>query len=318
MVTSTHEALIRGIQEEPAVIARLFQALGMQIPETKSIAMVSVDVTEVLPLERRIDLAARFETVDQGEFLILVEVQRDRDATKPFTWLYYQAFMQERHKIPAALVVVCTERGVGRWAAKPRMFSAGFACTATLTPIVLSAANIPKVTSVDDAERDIPLAMFSVVVHAGDSDHHLIMQALCTAMRERSPAADLTLWNELVEQGLGPSPAADVWREMMGNDLDFFTGPTSQRLRAEGREEGLEQGRAEQRAQDIVRILRLRGVAVSGADRERILGCADAEVLGVWLDLAVHAAKPDELWDTGHLVAQRSKGAVDGHRTLAP
>ena len=99
----------------------------------------------------------------------------------------------------------------------------------------------------------------------------------------------------------------------MGSDLDFFKSPTSQRLRAEGLERGLEQGRAEQRAQDIVRILRLRGVAVSGVDQERILGCADAEVLGAWLDRAVHAARPEELWDTGHVVAQRSGGGDDGH-----
>lgn len=216
--------------------------------------------------------------------------------------------MQERHKIPATLVVVCTEPGVGEWAAEPHWFGAEFARTAMPHPIVLSMENIPKVTNVDDAERDIPLAMLSVVVHVADRDHHQIMQALRIAMRDRKPGGDLVLWRLLVEKGLGRSKAADIWRDMVRDDAEFFTGPTSELLR--------DQGRAQQRAQDIVRILRSRGVESSEADRERILGCANAEVLEVWLDRAVHVATSDELWDTGHVGAQRSGGGGDGHRSL--
>lgn len=154
--------------------------------------------------------------------------------------------MQERHKIPATLVVACTEPGVGEWAAEPHWFGAEFARTAMPHPIVLSMENIPKVTNVDDAERDIPLAMLSVVVHVADRDHHQIMQALRIAMRDRKPGGDLVLWRLLVEKGLGRSKAADIWRDMMRDDAEFFTGPTSELLR--------DQGRAQQRAQDIVRF----------------------------------------------------------------
>jgi hypothetical protein len=67
----------------------------------------------VLPVERRIDVVLKFETYRQGEFLLLVEIQRGREVTRPATRLYYQAYMQERHKRPATLVVLCAERKVG-------------------------------------------------------------------------------------------------------------------------------------------------------------------------------------------------------------
>lgn len=64
-------------------------------------------------------------------------------------------------------------------------------------------------------------------------------------------------------------------------DLSFYNSVTSQRLRADGRKQ--------QRAQDIVEILRLRDVELSGRERERILGCVDGEELKTWFDRAVNA-----------------------------
>lgn len=64
-------------------------------------------------------------------------------------------------------------------------------------------------------------------------------------------------------------------------DLSFYNSVTSQRLRADGRKQ--------QRAQDIVEILRLRDVELTGRERERILGCIDGEELKTWFDRAVSA-----------------------------
>lgn len=94
---------------------------------------------------------------------------------------------------------------------------------------------------------------------------------------------------ELTEQGLGKTPAADLWRHLMAVDLSFFQSQTAQQLRDEGRAEG--------RAKDILLLLAHRGVEVTEEDRERIVGCGDLEVLGRWFTRAITAASVAEVFE---------------------
>jgi hypothetical protein len=204
--------------------------------------------------------------------------------------------MQERHKLPATLVVVCPEQRVARWAAGTHLFGADFGQTAMLKPLVLSPVNVPKVTTPDDADRDLALASLSAIVHSADLDHDVIMRALSTAMRTRTPSTDMSIWTELVERGLGRSPAAEQWRRLVAVDLSFFQSETSQQLRREGA--------VAQLAQSIVHIALARGVGLSVSDQERILSCKDEQLLDVWLDRAVIATSVDELWGVGGVPAQ--------------
>ncbi|MEV7204422.1 MULTISPECIES: hypothetical protein [unclassified Streptomyces] len=97
---------------------------------------------------------------------------------------------------------------------------------------------------------------------------------------------------ELTEQGLGTTPAANLWRQIMAADLSFFQSQTAQNLRAEGREEGRAVGRAEV----VLLLLGDRGVEVSEEARERILGCQDLEILDVWLRRATTAVSVAEVF----------------------
>ncbi|WP_225078001.1 MULTISPECIES: hypothetical protein [unclassified Streptomyces] len=93
---------------------------------------------------------------------------------------------------------------------------------------------------------------------------------------------------ELTEQGLGKTPAADLWRHLMAADLSFFQSQTAQNLRAEGRAEG--------RAEDVLLVLERRGVEISEEDRERIVGCADLDTLSIWFARAITATSTAELF----------------------
>ncbi|MGW5771028.1 hypothetical protein ACWEVY_18030 [Streptomyces longwoodensis] len=61
-------------------------------------------------------------------------------------------------------------------------------------------------------------------------------------------------------------------------------------------EEAILKGREDGRGEDILRVLRVRGIAVSDAVRERVSSCGDLEVLGTWLDRAVTVGSADELF----------------------
>ncbi|HEY0094002.1 MAG TPA: transposase, partial [Archangium sp.] len=56
------------------------------------------------------------------------------------------------------------------------------------------------------------------------------------------------------------------------------------------REEALEEGRIQGRAESVLRILTSRGVQVDDEARQRILACTDVSTLDRWFDRALHAA----------------------------
>jgi hypothetical protein len=66
---------------------------------------------------------------------------------------------------------------------------------------------------------------------------------------------------------------------------------------AEGRTEGRTEGLAEGRANDVLTVLRVRGVAVPDAARERILAQKDLQRLERWLEKAIVAASIGEVID---------------------
>jgi predicted transposase/invertase (TIGR01784 family) len=66
--------------------------------------------------------------------------------------------------------------------------------------------------------------------------------------------------------------------------------------RQEGKAEGKAQGEAAGKAKSILLFLEARGLAVSPAQRARILGCSDAHALELWVKRAATAASVDELW----------------------
>lgn len=66
---------------------------------------------------------------------------------------------------------------------------------------------------------------------------------------------------------------------------------------AQGRAEGLTQGRAKEAAHNLLSVLRVRGIAVPDTVRERILAQTDPERLERWLEKAVVAASVSEVID---------------------
>ncbi|WP_097924681.1 MULTISPECIES: hypothetical protein [Streptomyces] len=83
----------------------------------------------------------------------------------------------------------------------------------------------------------------------------------------------------------------------MGTGLSHFRGFVAESFRDEGRDEGRVEGRVEGRiegrAEDILRILAVRGVPVPDEARQRITACKDLAVLDVWFERAVTATTVD-------------------------
>ncbi|GAB3172514.1 hypothetical protein [Streptomyces incanus] len=289
MLSSSHEALHRIFQEDPGLFARAVRGLGVSFPPPVSASPLPTDLTENRPLERRVDTLLRMDT-ENGEFLLAVESQSERDPGKPASWAYYLSHLYAKYSIPPVLLVVCADRSTAAWAARQIDIGPPQWPSLTLRPLVLGPDSLPVIASPDEAARDIPLTVLSAALHRRDPGADAILNALAKALKGLSADDENTAGTfiELTEQGLGKTPAADLWRHLMAVDLSFFQSETAQKLRAEGRVEG--------RVEDILRLLDGRGVEVSAEERERIAGCGDLDMLDVWFTRAITATSAAEVF----------------------
>jgi len=69
-----------------------------------------------------------------------------------------------------------------------------------------------------------------------------------------------------------------------------YQSPFAKKYVAQGRTEGRVEGRTEEAARNLLTVLRVRGLAVPEAVRERILAQKDPERLERWLEKAAVAA----------------------------
>jgi len=66
---------------------------------------------------------------------------------------------------------------------------------------------------------------------------------------------------------------------------------------AQGRDEGRDEGRAEEAARNLLTVLRVRGIAVPEAVRERILAEREPAQLERWLEKAIVATSVADVID---------------------
>ena len=283
MVTARHEAMHRIFQEDPGVFARAFKALDIPFPTPIAASVLSPDATEIKPLERRIDSVIRFET-DEGPFLLAVEAQCRNDEDKPGAWAYYASYLREKHgKAPVVILAVCQDEKTARWAQGPFELGAPFWPTVTLRPLVAGPHNVPVITDVDEAVRDIPLATLSAIAHARTAVAESVLISLAKALKSADEKT-AQVFSELTELGLGDAPAASIWSKMMAVDTSFFRSRTSNLIRASAFSDAILAEFAE------------RGINVPDEVRERIETCEDRTLLMAWFKRAMKVSSAGDIF----------------------
>ncbi|MFJ8588076.1 hypothetical protein ACIRD2_26010 [Streptomyces sp. NPDC093595] len=282
----------RIFQEHPELFSRVSEVLSVAFAPPVSVTVLPTDLTETRPLERRVDTLLRFDTEEDGPFLLAVEAQGKKDPAKPASWAYYLAYLYTKYQLPPVLLVVCQDRLTAEWAARPVRIGPAPWASLTLRPLVAGPHNMPVITSIAEARKDLALATLAAITHADNQDVGAILKSVSGALREVSEELAYTL-AEFIAQGLGKRPAAELWRQLMAVDLSFFTSPISEEIRDEGRMEGRVEGVAE----SILLLLAQRDVHVPDEARQRITGCADLGTLHRWLLRAPSAASTEELFE---------------------
>ncbi|RSN54964.1 hypothetical protein DMH12_15570 [Streptomyces sp. WAC 04229] len=296
MVSPPHEAMHRIFQHDPGLFSRVSRFLGVDIPRPIGATALPTDLTEASPVERRVDTLLRFETAEQGAFLLAVEAPGKKDPDKPASWAYYVSYLWTKYRLPTALLVVCQDHGTAKWAQQPVCSGPDQLPTLTLRPLVAGPHNMPVITDPDEARADLVLASLSAITHAAEPVVNAILKALSTALRDApQDVADPIV--EFTAHGLGNRPAKHLWRNLVAADLSFYKSYISEELRDEGRAQGLEQGRAQRGAEDVLLVLEQRGLEVPDHVRVRITECADPDILRHWLARAVTAPSAEAVFE---------------------
>ncbi|MEU6230513.1 hypothetical protein [Streptomyces sp. NPDC047042] len=320
MVSSPHEAMHQIFREDPELFARALPRAGIPFPEPRSIQFLDTALTEIKPLERRVDTLLRIstaDTADDGGYLLAIESQGKPDQKKHSSWTYYLAHLYAKYRVPPILLVLCRDKNTASWAANPIRIGLPTHTSIAVFPLVLGPDNLPTIIDPEEAEQDIPLAVLSTLAHAKDPALPEILEALATALANVGGNA-LDDWAEYTEIGLGDTPARALWRNLVAMRPSRFPGSGTiveeYRIkgytqgeaegkakgeaegRAQGEAEGRAQGQAQGRAQDILRILDLRGIDVPESARERISGCTDLDTLGTWFDRSLTATDTADLF----------------------
>ncbi|MEE4544159.1 hypothetical protein V2S66_19545 [Streptomyces sp. V4-01] len=144
------------------------------------------------------------------------------------------------------------------------------------------------------------LAAFAAMVYGRNPDSAAIPEALARALGAAEPAA-LSYYSEMLEIGLGDTPARDMWRKLMKNGSYFpGRGTLVEESFLEGKAEGMVEGLAEGKVAGLVEalllVLRHRRIALSDEGRERLTGCHDVDTLEGWMDRAFHVTTVEELF----------------------
>ncbi|MFF8192126.1 hypothetical protein ACF05L_15005 [Streptomyces bobili] len=288
MVGSSHEAMHRIFQKDPALLTRaLQQVLRIPFPEPHDFAGMNVDLTEIEPIERRVDTLLRAET-DEGAYLLVVESQGKPDERKRGSWPYYLSYLYEKYHCEPVLIVVTQNSATARWAAEPIHLGVRGCPSLTVRPFVLGPDNVPVIAKASEAERDVPLAVLSAMTHGRGRQAPAILESLAVALRtiDRDSAA---VFVQFVDSCLADTQARKMWRDLMTAMQYFWRHPLAESVRGEGR--------VQKGAEMTLKILEWRGVPVSDAVRHRVETCTDEDLLTLWARRAMDVSDAEELFD---------------------
>lgn len=168
--TAEHEALHRVFQRDEALFARaVARVFNVQMPEPVSVTVLSTDLTETDPLERRPDsvLQAEFLVEDQAEkYILVIESQTEPEDERLRRWPHFIAHLYDKYDCPVILAVVCSKRRTAQWARLPiEIGLAGLVCQTTRL-VVFGPDNVPAVTDPAEAAADLMLTVFSALTHS--------------------------------------------------------------------------------------------------------------------------------------------------------
>lgn len=287
MPSMAHEVLVDLFRNRPSLGAELLaEALAVEVPRYTAARVASIDLTQIRPAEYRADLVVLLLDDGAPVLVLIIEVQLDADLDKRFTWPEYTMGSRAKHRCPAGLLVVAPDPAVAAWCAEPiETGIPGF----VLRPPVLGRKAVPIVTDPAEAARRPELAVLSAMAH-GEGDQGAAIAAAVLPVVTGLADERARFYGDIVLNSLNEAARRALEAMMKGY---VYQSDFAKKYIALGRDEGELKGEA----RALLAALRVRGILVPDAERERILAEKDPERLERWVERAIVAASIAEVLD---------------------
>jgi hypothetical protein len=284
MASWDHEGIVELFRSDPGLAVELLRGpLGLDLPPFAEARVETGALTQLNPAELRADLVISLSSGGHPVLAVIVEAQRDEDADKLFSWPAYVGSLRHRLRCPVCLLVVTQSERVANWASRTIVVGPG----CSLSPLVLRPSSVPVISLIEEAREAPELAVLSAMAHGGGSVETAVEVALAAATAAHELGRDrFLLYFGLIRAAL--SEAARKAFQMLPQGAQFFD---------ESQKQSFDRGRAAEKAAAVLEFLEARGLAVSAAQRERILGTKDLEMLTRWVRRAATVASADALFE---------------------
>ncbi|MGK4007590.1 hypothetical protein WMF31_33525 [Sorangium sp. So ce1036] len=323
MPTLEHNALVEMFRERPElaphVLATLFH---VEVPPHASVSVVESSLDQLIPAELRADLVLELRDANGKLVLaIVLEVQRDVDPDKKFSWPMYVTGVRARKRCATVVLVVAPDAGVAAWAAESIDLGLGLG---TVTPLVLGPAVVPEITDPADAEKETELAVLSAVAHGNGPNGLTVLQAALAALgrldQEHAMVYFQLIWDGLRKPMQQALEALVMERQIEGAaTLPPFVQRLIDRGKLEGMREGMREGKREGmregkregmregklegmregelkgKKETLLRLLARAGIVLAENESARVQACSDIATLDRWIDNVLGAKTASEV-----------------------
>ncbi|MFT3766338.1 MAG: hypothetical protein QM820_12630 [Minicystis sp.] len=279
--TLEHNGFVEMFRENPALAPHFLDILfHIDVPPHTSVAVVESALDQLMPIEFRADLVLELKDANGDNVLaIILEVQRDKDPDKKFSWAAYVAVVYARKRCPTIVLVVAPDDDVATWAADPIDMGLGRGIVA---PLVLGPKVVPEVTEEAQAEQEKELAVLSAVAHGNGPNGPAVLMAAIAGLerldREHAAAYFQIVYNVLRE------PMRRALEKLIMQRQTEAKAPLPPFI-----QQFVDGGKLEGQRSSLLRLLSRAGIALSESDRARIVSCTDPGLLDHWLDNVIGA-----------------------------
>lgn len=282
-LTVTHEAPLELIRQHPHLAVDLVQAMtSVPVPARARARLGPTDANSVVPAQFTADSVVIVDDpgTSQPALIIVIEPQGREDKTKFYAWPAYLANLREAVQCPrAVLIVVCPDP---REAEKCRkaipMGHPGW----DLWPIVIDPAHAPS-----DQGAGPYLLLFLACLPALDMESEVGAARVLNAIRETgaSTAQRKRLATIILERA---SQAAQRYLEELMATAEYKNDFIESYVQV-GIEKGIEKGAVADAAEKLLKVLDVRGLKPTDAQRALVDGSDDLSQLNLWFDRAITA-----------------------------
>jgi hypothetical protein len=294
MPSLLHEALVMLFRNRPELAPELLRdALSVELPAYTEVRIESADLSQVAPPEYHADLVVLL--VDgRPVFGIVMEAQLDTVERKRFTWPLYAMALRAHLECQACVLVVTPYPNVAGWAAQPIVTGPG----SVFQPLVVGPDGVPVVSDPAVAAAEPELAVLSAMAHGAEEPEtaaQIGFAGLSASLGLEDERA--LLYSDLIRTSLSEA-ARRALEALMATPQGYeYQSEFARKHDAIGQAKGIILGQAKARAEAVITVLETRSVPLSAEQRERILGCADLELLGKWVRKVGTISSADELFE---------------------